>query len=118
VKAFALPENLFDLEHVSFKSRDGLPDHPGVYFLMNQSEVLYIGSCNNLWARWRRHHVIAKLTELGLDADALIAWIRPPGGMMHDYETAAVQKWLPRFNVVFRGMPHSYFYKRKERTKE
>ena len=47
--------NLLDLPGVEFYKREELPTIPGVYFVMQYDEVLYVGQSINIRERWRGH---------------------------------------------------------------
>ncbi len=65
--------NLDALPFVEFSNRELLPSLTAVYFAINsQSEVLYVGKSVSLNSRWRYHHRLKILSELGCTK---IAWI-------------------------------------------
>src|SRR5690242_16310932 len=48
--------DLATLPFVLFKDRYRLPDTSAVYFVVNESQILYIGKARSLLRRWRTHH--------------------------------------------------------------
>lgn len=76
---------------ILFKDRGRLPDVSAVYFVVNESKILYIGKARSLLRRWRTHHramqmrgiyriywIVAPLESVSALEDEYIVAIRPP----------------------------------------
>lgn len=85
------------LPSVPVSRRDLLPDAPGLYFLLLNGDVIYVGiSTTSLRVRWASH---GKRT---VDDSATIAFetaISPDE--LHTAEVAAIAAFRPRLNVAF-----------------
>lgn len=69
---------LSSLPQLSLGDRKQLPEHPGIYFALdNNQRVLYIGQANNLRARWRgqAHHRLHQLQEHHRKYSVFLAWL-------------------------------------------
>jgi hypothetical protein len=76
---------------VLFKDRYQLPNVAGVYFVVHESRILYVGKARSLLRRWKTHHRAmqmrgayriywqeAPLDQVSTLEDEYIAAIRPP----------------------------------------
>jgi hypothetical protein len=41
---------------LTIENRDKLPSESGIYFVIRDSKVIYIGKAKNVWQRWQHHH--------------------------------------------------------------
>lgn len=53
---FKTLEDVFRLPSVEFSQKSQLPENSGVYFLVANQQILYLGKAINLRGRWRSHH--------------------------------------------------------------
>jgi excinuclease UvrABC nuclease subunit len=52
------------LPRVSITKKQDLPSSPGIYIVVGEKIVQYVGRANNLQARWKSHHRLPELKRL------------------------------------------------------
>lgn len=87
------------LRSVAFEQRQNLPPIPAVYFVLNaQLDIMYIGECADLQARWagKKHQRAAQMREGGYR----IHWYGIPGDALarKTAEKQAIEYYKPRWN--------------------
>jgi predicted GIY-YIG superfamily endonuclease len=90
-----LPLTFHGLPSVAFSERDKLPDTWGVYFVMAERRLLYIGSAQNIRARWVNHHHIKKAAAEGATK---IAWLQVRRIELWEVEKFAIVENKPLLN--------------------
>lgn len=80
---------------VKLEDRKQLPAISGIYFAMQQDEVLYVGLSGNIRERWKRHHKTPEL--IGMD-DIKIHWIPSDGRPLIDQENEYIKRFRPPMN--------------------
>lgn len=63
----------FRLPSVLLQNRAYLPNAGGVYFVLENKLILYIGQTGNLQNRWKSHH---RFPQLNGKKEVLISWIQ------------------------------------------
>lgn len=88
--------NLFALPSLPLTHKRSLPHCPAIYFVLNGTEVAYIGRTNSLLLRWQAHH---KLKELKSLENPRIAWIEiDDKTLAWEIEAALIDWFKPNFN--------------------
>lgn len=64
--------NLATLPSLPLSRRSCLPEEPGVYFVVQQTRIRYIGQTQSLKTRWAQHH---RLEQYLKEDDMVIAWL-------------------------------------------
>lgn len=68
----------------------------GLYFVVQNKEIIYVGASSNIKQRWYSHPVIKKL-DCG---DMKIAWFPVDDGeLMYYFESKLINYFKPRLNV-------------------
>lgn len=84
-----------DFQSVPFRSLDLLPSFAGIYFAMQDDEVLYVGQSKNIRKRWMFHHKYNELLEF---ESVRIHWIRSDGRPLLQQENEWIQLCNPPLN--------------------
>lgn len=88
--------NPFALPSLPIASRKQLPSCPAVYFVICDSEILYIGKASRLVARWVKHH---RYQEFQLINDVQIAWFEVSDRrQLLSIESALINHFNPLLN--------------------
>ncbi|MEM8610465.1 MAG: GIY-YIG nuclease family protein [Cyanobacteria bacterium P01_H01_bin.105] len=75
-----------------------LANHPAVYAIVDDDEVLYIGQTKNIYQRWRSHE---KFGQVYLLKDPILCWFywsKHNHGDLLDAETALILTYSPPWN--------------------
>jgi len=92
--------NPFNLPFVQLENRQGLPKISGIYFVLEQDAILYIGRTNNLKTRWISHHRIYELDNRQSKA-IKIAWLKLNNiQLLPEMESILIQKFNPLLNFA------------------
>ena len=86
------------LPSLSLAERGNLPKIRGIYLVLKQTEVIYIGQASNIWQRWQSHHLISRLWLL---PEIRIAWSEVEGTPLHLIERLLIKRFLPLLNNTF-----------------
>ena len=62
----------YSLPSVSISDKSLLPTYSGIYFVVSEVEVIYIGKTKNLKTRWEDHHIRPKLKKY---FEVRVAWL-------------------------------------------
>jgi hypothetical protein len=65
-----------DFPSVTIDRLNELPEIEGIYFAMQDDEVLYVGQSRNIWNRWKNHH---KTDDLYLMSGIRVHWLESDG---------------------------------------
>jgi hypothetical protein len=85
-----------DLPTVMFGERSRLPRMSAVYFALGVSDtVLYIGKTQDLWKRWRFHHRLQQLMDMGC---LRIAWYGAKRDILLTLEIPLIDAYKPPLN--------------------
>lgn len=88
--------NLEALPRVQWQDRRKLPQEPGIYFVFQGEELLYIGKAVNLKARWKHHN---RGYQFSLTPSVQIAyWQRNAGEDLEGLERLCCRAFQPRLN--------------------
>lgn len=88
--------NPLALPSLRLESRHNLPDKPAIYFVVDEDEeILYIGKALRLVKRWRGHHRLAQLEQLG---NVRIAWMECEEKLISSFEVALIAHFNPPLN--------------------
>lgn len=94
--------NPFELPSVLLSERVELPRLPGVYFVLNSSQLLYIGRSECIRSRWITHGEIHTLKRI--NGEVRISWLTYPVEKILDrvalqlIEQALILKFQPPLN--------------------
>jgi excinuclease UvrABC nuclease subunit len=79
--------------------RQHLPEAPGLYFVYDNDELLYIGYAKNIRQRWRSHHRLAMLRERGGTYHIECEIVTDVGyEKADDLERRAIETYAPTWN--------------------
>lgn len=95
----SIPEliDLFALPSVALYDRATLPSVPGIYFVLKDKIVLYIGRTHNLTKRWRNHHQYQQIKD---STSIRIAWLEySDAGLLPAVEEALINTFQPELNT-------------------
>lgn len=91
-----------DLNPLNFKSvkieqRDELPEAAGIYFVIDESEIYYIGISENIQERWYSHN---KLPYLDPFPNLRISYLDSvPQHYLKNLESTLIKHFKPRLNI-------------------
>jgi DNA-binding transcriptional regulator YiaG len=92
--------DISSLPSVLIPYRDSLPEVGGIYFVLEKSEVMYIGKSQNLRKRWHGHECCA---ELDRPKKARVAWLEVPSEEDRTrLEQSLIARLNPRLNIKLR----------------
>ena len=72
-----------------------LPDRPGIYFAMQEDEILYVGQSKNIRRRWQSHHKYIELLEFDR---VRIHWVDSDGRPLLKQESEWIKLCRPPLN--------------------
>lgn len=84
-----------DFQSVPFRSLDLLPTFAGIYFAMQDDEILYVGQSKNIRKRWESHHKRNELLEF---ENVRIHWIGSDGRPLLEQESEWIRLCNPPLN--------------------
>ena len=88
----------FQLESIKIEDKDDLPEESGIYFIIDQSNLYYIGMSLNLQKRWYNHH---KQKELDSLPNLSISYLDClPKHYLKNIESALIEHFQPKLNIV------------------
>lgn len=90
---------------IPLSEKGKLPETPGVYFVMIDDVVLYIGKAINLRSRWKSHHIYPIVSVMD---DVRICWEELDEAVLLSYEAKWINYYRPplnRFIPKFLGIP-------------
>ncbi len=89
--------NPFLLSSLPMRDKDELPEEAGIYFVIDESKIYYIGMSKNLQDRWYSHHrqdAFDKVPNLS------IAYINSlPVNYLISIEKTLIQHFTPKLNI-------------------
>jgi excinuclease UvrABC nuclease subunit len=85
------------LPFVAFERRRDLPDGPGLYAAIVESEILYVGKSANLRSRWKYHPLRDALLRQGRLTIAYRKISHP--AILHEVERRIIRALCPPLNV-------------------
>ena len=89
--------NPFSLTSLTIQNKDDLPEEAGIYFVIDESKVYYIGMSQNLQQRWYSHHRQPDFDEI---PNLLIAYIGGlPASYLRSIEATLIQHFTPKLNI-------------------
>jgi DNA-binding Xre family transcriptional regulator len=92
--------NPFSLPSVRLEDKNKLPKDAGIYFVIANAEILYIGKSINLQQRWLSHHRTNQLQSYG---EVIIAWFTFMGQENKDLdelEEKCIEYFNPSLNNI------------------
>lgn len=87
----------FTLPSVPIEELNNLPETSGIYFVLAEGQVLYIGQSTGIRQRWQAHH---KTQELGSYSQVRIAWLEAEYGELTEIEKAYIEQFKPSLNFM------------------
>lgn len=88
----------FKLKSVSIEDRDNLPEEPGVYFVIDEFNIYYIGMSSNIQKRWYSHHKQPYLNSL---ANIKISYLDClPKHYLKNIESTLINHFKPSLNIL------------------
>lgn len=88
----------FQLDSVNIEDKDNLPEESGIYFVIDKSNIYYIGMSLNLQKRWYDHH---KQQELDSLSNLRISYLDClPKHYLKNIESALIEHFKPKLNIV------------------
>lgn len=84
------------LPSVPFSDRKLLPPARGIYLVLRQAKVIYVGQAADIYECWRSHVLIPKLQTL---PDIRIAWKPVESVPLEPIEKSLIEKLQPPFNT-------------------
>lgn len=91
--------DLASLPSVGLKLLNELPDQPGIYFVVADSEVLYIGKAKSIRARWYTHNRLPDILQWD---NVAVSWLVFDGTpeLLNEIERACIAHFSPVLNVL------------------
>ncbi len=87
----------FDFNSVSIEERDDLPESSGIYFVIDESKIYYIGMSTNINKRWFSHH---KQNQLDSISNLKISYIDClPKHYLKNIESTLIRHFRPCLNI-------------------
>ncbi|MEM8719645.1 MAG: GIY-YIG nuclease family protein [Cyanobacteria bacterium P01_G01_bin.39] len=88
----------FHFKSVDLKDKDSLPEEPGIYFVIDKSNVYYIGMTTNLQKRWYSHH---KQSEIDSLSEIKISYLNClPKHYLKNLESTLINHFKPSLNIL------------------
>jgi hypothetical protein len=100
------------LPSVSMQERKSLPAEIGLYFVISQEVIIYIGRTVNLSQRWKSHHKVDAINVKY--PEARIAWLSLGWAELLDVEYDLINRYDPVLNVLRRSSKGLEFKPRSE----
>lgn len=94
-----------NLPSVSLETKQCLPRFSGIYFVLENSEVIYIGRSQNLQRRWLNHHKMKEFSAR--PAQLKIAWLECDAAILATLESTFIELFKPELNKAFGGVTKS-----------
>ncbi len=88
--------NPFLLSSLAIQGKDELPEEAGIYFVIDESKIYYIGMSKNLQNRWYSHHRQDEFNEIPNLSIAYISCL--PVNYLISIERTLIQQFTPRLN--------------------
>ena len=89
--------NPFHFKSVKIEERDELPEAPDIYFVIDESEIYYIGISKNIQERWYSHH---KQPDLDPFPNLRISYLDClPQHYLKSLESTLIKHFKPRLNI-------------------
>ena len=89
--------NPFNFKSITIEDRDELPEESGIYFVIDNSNIYYIGMSKNLQQRWYSHHKQAALDSF---TNLRIAYLDClPKHYLKNIESTLIKHFKPRLNI-------------------
>lgn len=82
--------------YVNFNERGVLPKCPGIYFVTEDGQIVYIGQSVNVKRRFIHHHRRIEFAELN---DPKVYWKACPEKELQQAERDYINKFNPRLNI-------------------
>ena len=87
---------IFFLPSLPLKSKNLLPNKPGLYYAVQGWRVLYIGKAEtSLRSRWQNHHKFQALSKI---RGVRLYYELVPKWRIADEEARLIQRWKPSMN--------------------
>lgn len=83
------------LPSVALEDKRLLPEVSGIYFVLADKEVCYIGKSGNIGGRWLKHH---RKQDLKQESAVRIAYMQCPIELIDEVEVALIKLFRPRLN--------------------
>lgn len=91
--------NLSQLPFVFLSESDQLPDHSGIYFVIDSdNKVLYIGQTKSLVKRWKGHHRKHQFLQITEKSFIKIAWLICAVEDLTSAESYLINYYRPLYN--------------------
>ena len=88
--------NPFRLSSLAIQDKDDLPEESGIYFVIDESKIYYIGMSKNLQNRWYSHH---RQDDFDKIPNLSIAYINClPVSYLISIERTLIQHFIPKLN--------------------
>ena len=88
----------FQLKSVLIENKDDLPEEPGVYFVIDESNIYYIGMSNNIQRRWYSHHKQSYLNDLSNIKISYLDCL--PKHYLKNIESTLINHFKPSLNIL------------------
>lgn len=88
----------FQLDSIDIENKDDLPEQSGIYFVIDQSDIYYIGMSLNIQKRWYNHHKQQALNSLPSIRIAYLDCL--PKHYLKNIESALIEHFKPKLNIV------------------
>jgi hypothetical protein len=90
---------------VSVSNLDALPVLAGIYFAMQDDEILYVGQSRNIHRRWKDHHKRKELTQI---SGVTIHWTESDGRPLLEQEAEWIRYCHPPLNRSITKLEYLY----------
>ena len=106
----AVTFDVFSLPFTEINQPSNLPNHSGLYFVISNKQLLYVGKSINLHNRWKQHE---KHKEFCQFHNCKISWMRRHPEDIDEYEKELIKKLVPPLNKTFNGIAEKVRIKAK-----
>jgi len=88
----------FNFESVKIENKDDLPEAAGIYFVIDESKIYYIGMSTNIQKRWYSHH---KQSQIDTLSNIKIAYLDClPKHYLKNIESVLINHFKPSLNII------------------
>ena len=92
-------ESVLGLPSVCFGDRKKLPDSPGVYFVVDEDQILYVGiTSSSLRTRWASHHRYDQVAEVAPQGKIFFQEVPESFEQLREREDRLIAEFRPTLN--------------------
>lgn len=80
---------------VDLKRKEMLPENSGIYFVVQENNILYIGKATNIKKRWMGHHRYSQLEKLNRKKPVKLYYYEAKEAFITELEKLLIEKHRP-----------------------